>query len=84
METLVKTADGKYVWVDTRFLGDCWETGVFACNKEGKIESWDDLNVKRYPDYPAAAEGHAQMAAQWRLKSRTECQEYRLKRYGVH
>ena len=65
---IVKTSKG-YVLIDTCFtLDHGWETIVFACDENGKVDNWQGLDVDIYGSQVAAENGHWQMVEKWQRK----------------
>lgn len=68
LTNLVKTSNG-YVLIDTCFtLDHGWETMVFECDENGKVNKWLELDVDRYGSQVAAENGHWQMVEKWKRK----------------
>lgn len=70
---VVRTKNGRYVAVDTALLPeklkwygiDDYETMVFACDKNGKVTSWEDLDIKTAKDIEEAEKVHKEMIKKW-------------------
>lgn len=44
------------------------ETMVFRCTEDGEVQSWSDLDARRYATVPEAEKGHLDMIEKWRSK----------------
>jgi len=63
----VKTANGKYLLVDSRDTFDHgYETMVFRCDENGAVDNWLDIDVDTYPTLPDMIKGHVQMINKWK------------------
>ena len=68
MRTIVETSKG-YVLIDTCDTADHGlETMVFRCTEDGEVQSWRDLDARRYGTIPEAEKGHLDMIEKWRSK----------------
>lgn len=68
MRTIVETSKG-YVLVDTCDTADHGlETMVFRCTEDGEVQSWRDLDARRYETIPEAEKGHLDMIEKWRSR----------------
>lgn len=68
MRTIVETSKG-YVLVDTCDTADHGlETIVFKCTEDGEVQSWRDLDTRRYVTVPEAEKGHMDMIEKWRSR----------------
>ena len=45
-----------------------YETMVFACDKKGKVEDWEDLDKTNYKTKKGAESGHKKMVKKWKQK----------------
>lgn len=43
-----------------------FETMVFKCDKDGKVEDWDDLDKANYSTEEEAIKGHEKMCEKWK------------------
>lgn len=76
MTTVIETKNGKHVAVDTALIPeelkwcgpDDYETMVFACDENGKIEDWSDLDVKTSKDLEESKKTHKEMVEKWKDK----------------
>jgi hypothetical protein len=68
------TPEGEIVWVSTVKLGvdhgfggtpKWYETMVFKCHPDGRVESWSELDCERYETAEEAVAGHAAMVEKW-------------------
>lgn len=65
-----KTTSG-FVFIDTAMTSDHGlETMVFACDSEGQVESWSDLDVNHYESNSEAIAGHEKMVNKWKAVSK--------------
>ena len=68
MRTIVETSKG-YVLIDTCDTADYGlETMVFRCTEDGEVQSWRDLDARRYITIQEAIKGHWNMIEKWRSK----------------
>ena len=70
--TIITTANGKHVCVDTRYVpfplgNNCYETQVFRCNTNGNVVNYINAidSVTYGNDKIAADIGHANMINKW-------------------
>ena len=66
---IIKTANGEYVYIDTRWtLDHGWETMVFTCDESGQVTDWCDLDCEIYDTKEQADIGHTDMINRWMHK----------------
>ena len=54
--------------IDTSDVIDYYETMVFACDAEGNVEKWSDLDCETYSTWEEAQKGHLDMIDKWKAK----------------
>ena len=63
------SASGNFYYVDSNNTFDHgYETMVFACNNEGEVTDWKDLDCKRYHSLEEMQAGHKAMVEKWKAK----------------
>jgi hypothetical protein len=64
--TVIKTRSRGYVMIDTRWVGDHWESMAFKCNAKGGVTDWDHpLDGGWYRTKENADKGHNKMIEKW-------------------
>ena len=72
MKDVIKTQGGEFVYISTCFtLDHGWETMVFACNDNGEVTCWADLDAEWYDTEEQASDGHKIMIDRWKQKMYT-------------
>ena len=71
MNTVVKTTNGKYVWIDTCItpMENKWDTIVVPCNSRGFVSSWKELEMRHYENGVDAMAGHRELVKKWENRS---------------
>lgn len=69
MRDVIQTKGGEFVYIDTCFTIDHgWETMVFACNENGEVTNWADLDAEWYGAVEQAHIGHINMVNKWKKR----------------
>lgn len=63
------SASGNFYYVDSNNTWDHgYETMVFACDSEGNVTSWAELDVMLYDSLEEMQAGHKAMVEKWKAR----------------
>lgn len=65
---VIHWGNGEHYLIDTADIIDGYETMVFACDAEGNVDDWSDLDCERYGTWEDAQKGHELMVDVWKRK----------------
>ena len=62
---VISWGNGEHYLIDTADIIGAYETMVFACDEEGNVDDWSDLDCEQYSTWDEAQKGHTDMLNKW-------------------